>query len=166
MSKSKNIRRSKLLHKKKQDRERQLHMKDQLENDKRELLIRNESDQVKVIDRDLNGTEKISILVSEMVKEVLDTAVDHEDAKGILTMGIVAWNCAIIKQLHGEEKFQETIKLFKAEENSYERELLNEYIDIKCSKYPQYRDFIIDYKLSLNKDGSMNFVVLSTTSMV
>jgi hypothetical protein len=162
MSKSDNIKRAKLLRQGKKEREKQALLNDNLLKDQQMLREKAEKDNVKIIDRSILGRkDKISTVLLEMIKPVLFTAQDEEDARGIVSMGVVAWNCGIIKQTLGEDKLKDAMKAFKSKENSWERNLLNEYIGIKCNKYGQYNDFITDFQLSFERDGRMNFTVLT-----
>lgn len=94
-----------------------------------------------------------------MIKPILLTAQDEDDVRGIVTMGIAAWNCGIIKQTQGEEELQKTLRAFKVKKYSNERKLLEEYIKIKCTQYGQYNDFIADSQLSIEPNGGMNLSV-------
>lgn len=162
MSKSDNVKRAKLLCKQKKAREKQVSLRDQLERDKQFLRDMATKDNVRVVDRDLQGgKEKISTKVLEMIKPILFTALDEEDARGIVSMGVIAWNCGIIKQTLGEEKLQEALEEFKTKEFSSERKLLDEYIKKKCNQYGKYKDFILDFRLSFERDGKMNFSVIT-----
>jgi len=165
MSKSDNIKRAKLLRKRKKEREKQTLFNDNLHKDQQKLLEKAEKENKKVIDRSLLGRkEKISTVLLEMIKPVLFTAQDEEDARGIILMGVVAWNCGIIKQTLGEDKLKDAMKAFKSNENSNERKLLDEYIQIKCKQFGQYNDFITDFQISFERDGRMNFTVLTGVS--
>jgi hypothetical protein len=53
---------------------------------------------------------------------------------------------------------------FKSQESLENRNLLDEYINIKCNKYPQYTDFIVDYKMSFEKNGRLNLSVATGIS--
>jgi len=162
MAKSDNIKRTKLLHKRKKEREKQMQLNEQLERDKQILQDKAAKDNVEIIDSRLLGRkEKISTILLEMIKPILFTAEDEEDARGIVSMGVVAWNCGIIKQTMGEEKLLDAMKAFKSREYPEERKLLEEYINIKCNQYGQYSDFITDFQLSFERDGRMNFTVLT-----
>ncbi len=78
-----------------------------------------------MIDRSLLGRkEKISTLLLDMIKPILLTAQDEDEVRGIVTMGIVAWNCGIIKQIKGEKGLQKTLRAFKGRKYSNERKLL------------------------------------------
>lgn len=162
MSKSDNIKRAKLLRQRKKEREKQVLLNDNLLKDQQLLREKAEKENVKIVDRSMLGRkEKISTVLLEMIKPVLFTAQDEEDARGIVSMGVVAWNSGIIKQTLGEDKLEDAMKAFKSKENSWERNLLNEYIDIKCNQFGQYNDFITDFQLSFERDGRMNFTVLT-----
>lgn len=162
MSKSKNRKRAKLFREKKEERERLTFINEQLERDKEVLKTKASKENIKVIDREeLGRKEKISTVLLEMIKPILFTAQDEDDARGIVSMGVVAWNCGIIKETLGEDKLKKAMKAFKAKENSEERKMLDEYISIKCSQYSQYNDFITDFQLSFEFDGKMNFSVLT-----
>jgi hypothetical protein len=162
VSKSDNIKRAKLLRQRKKEREKSVLMDDQLERDKQILRDKAAKDNIQIVDRELLGKkEKISTVLLEMIKPILFAAQDEEDAKGIVTMGVVAWNCGIIQQTKGEEKLRETMKTFKSNENSEEKKLLDEYINIKINQYGQYNEFITDFQISFERDGSMNFTVLT-----
>lgn len=162
MSKSDNIKRAKLLRQRKKEREKQVLLNDNLLKDQQLLREKAEKENVKIVDRSMLGRkEKISTVLLEMIKPVLFTAQDEEDARGIVSMGVVAWNSGIIKQTLGEDKLEDAMKAFKSEKDSWERNLLNEYIEIKCNQYSQYNDFITDFQLSFERDGRMNFSVLT-----
>jgi len=162
MSKSDNIKRAKLLRKQKKEREKQTLLSDNLLKDQQILREKAKKENAEIIDRTFLGRkEKVSTVLLEMIKPVLYTAQDEEDARGIVSMGVVAWNCGIIKQTMGEEKLKDAMKSFKSKESSEEKKLLDEYIDIKCNQYSQYNDYITDFKISFEHDGRMNFTVLT-----
>jgi hypothetical protein len=162
MSKSNNIKRAKLLRQRKKEREKQTILYDNLLKDQQMLYEKAEKNNVKIIDRSLLGRkEKISTVLLEMIKPILFTAQDEENARGIISMGVLAWNCGIIKQTLGEDKLNEVMKNFESIENSEERKLLDEYIEIKCKHYGQYNDYITDFQISFERDGRMNFSVLT-----
>jgi hypothetical protein len=162
VAKSKNRKRAKLLRKRKKEREKQTLFNDNLLKDRQMLLEKAEKENIKIIDRALLGRkEKISSVLLEMIKPVLFTAQDEKDARGIVSMGVLAWNFGIIRQTLGEDKLNDAMKLLKIKEDSYERILLEEYIQLKCNQFGQYNDFITDFNISFERDGRMNFTVLA-----
>lgn len=165
MSRSDNIRRAKLLRLRKRERERQILLYDQLEKDKQILREKAAKDNVTIIDRSLLGRkEKISSVLLEMIKPDLIIAQSEEELRGIVSMGVLAWNSGIIKQNLGAEKLTDALKKFDNKKYSQERKLLEEYINIKCNQYGQYNDFITDFQLSFETDGKMNFTVLTSVT--
>lgn len=162
MSKSKNIKRAKLLWQKKRERDKQMLLNEQLEKDKLELRKKAAKDGFTIVERSALGLqEKISTALLDMIKHILLIAQDEEDAKGIVSMGVVAWNCGIIKEIKGEAELKKLMKSFKSTKNIEKNKLLNEFIHIKCTQYKQYNDFITDFRLSFEHDGRMNFTVLT-----
>jgi hypothetical protein len=131
MSKSNNIKRAKLLRQRKKEKEKQTILNDNLLKDQQMLHEKAEKDNVKIIDRSLLGIkEKISTVLLEMIKPILFTAQDEKDARGIISMGVAAWNCGIIKQTLGEDKLNAAMKNFKSKETSEVRKSLDEFIQI------------------------------------
>lgn len=168
MARSKNIKRAKLLRQRKKEMEKGMEkenysiMNDKLEKDKQILRDKAARDHFTIIDRSISGRkEKISTVLLEMILPLLSTAQDEEDAKGIVSMGVAAWNCGIIKQTIGEEKLREVLKELQSDASQDQLNLFDEYISIKCNNYGQYNDFITDFRISFEKDGRMNFTVLT-----
>jgi hypothetical protein len=164
-SKTKNKKRAQMLRQKKREREQILALENQLERDKKRLRESAEKDGVKIIDRSVLGRkEKISTLLLDMIKPIIHEAYDEEDLKGIISMGVVAWNCGIIKTTTGDKELNKVLKSFKNQDNEENKKLLDEYIQIKCEKYGQYNDFITHFEISIEDDGMLNFTVLTGVS--
>jgi len=162
MSKSDNIKRAKLLRERKRERERGLKQTDQLKKDQQKLLENATKEGHKIVDRSVFGRkEKISSLLLEMIYPLFDDARNEEEVRGIVSFGLVAWNCGIIKATSGELELKKAMQGFKSQESIENRNLLEEYINIKCSKYQQYTELIVDYKISFEKDGRLNFSVVT-----
>jgi hypothetical protein len=161
-SKSKNRKRAQMLRKKKRDRERMLVAETQLEKDKKVLRESAQKDGVTIVDRSALGRkEKISSLLLDMIKPMIPMSKDEEDLRGIISMGVVAWNCGIIKSTRGEKELNKVLKSFKSQESQENKKLLDEYIQLKCEKYGQYNDFITNFEISIEDDGRLNFTVLT-----
>lgn len=151
-----------MLRLKKKERDGLLRIEYQLEKDKQILKNVAEKDGMTIIDRAALGRkEKISTILLEMIKPLFYEAHDEQDVKGIVSMGVVAWNCGIIKETEGEAKLKKVMKSFKSQKNDDNRRLLDKYIQIKCSNYGQYNDFITHFEMSFEKDGQLNFTVLT-----
>ncbi len=161
-SKTKNRKRAQMLRQQKRERERLLTTGSQLEKDNQRLKDSAEKDGFKIINRAMLGRkEKISALILDMVKPLIYEAYDEEDLRGIITLGVVAWNCGIIKATKGNSALNKILKSFKNQNNKEDKKLLDEYIQIKCNKYGQYNDLIRDYEISIENDGNLNFTVLT-----
>jgi len=78
-------------------------------------------------------------------------------------LSIIAWNAGIIKAISGEIELEKALMDFKSKTDSEERKILNEYINIKCSKYGQYKEFITNFELSLEENGRLNLSVITGT---
>lgn len=151
-----------MLRQKKKEREKLLEMDSQLEKTKQMLKESAEKEGVKVIDRAaLGSNEKISTLLLTMVNPLFYEANDEEDVRGIVAMGVTAWNCGVIKAKSGASELNKVMKSFKSEGFDYEKKLLDEYIKIKCDKYGRHNDFITKYELSFEKGGRLNLTVLT-----
>jgi hypothetical protein len=162
VSRSDNIKRAKLLRKKKKEREKQNQYDDQFEKDQQELIQRANEEGNKVYNRsELGKKEKISTLVLEMIFPLLKTAYDEKDTRGIISLGVAAWNAGIIKSTLGEKEMNNLLRSNKVNITKEELRLLEDYIDLKCNKYDQYKDFITDFKISFEKGGILNFTVLT-----
>lgn len=162
MSKTKNRKRARLLHQRKKERIKQASITEMIEKDRQMLIQNAEKFDVKVVDRSVAGNkEKISTVLLEMIKPMLATAKSNSEIKGMIFMGVLAWNCGIIKQNLGDEKLNEAINSFFNLENELEKMLLKELINYKCTEYVQYNDYIIDYQLSFGSNGSMGFSVIT-----
>ncbi len=161
-SKTKNRKRAQKLRERKREKERLLTSETQLEKDKKLLIQSAEADGVKIVDRSILGKkEKISTLLLDMIKPVIHEAQDEEDLRGIISMGVVAWNCGIIKSTKGEKELNKVLKSFKSQDNIENKKLLDEYIQIKCEKFGQHNDFITNFEISIEDDGQLNFTVLT-----
>jgi hypothetical protein len=162
MSRADNIKRAKLLRQKKKEREKLMQENDQLARDQKKLLESAYKDGLRVVDRSSFGKkDKISTLLLEMIYPLFYEAKNEEDVSGIVSMGILAWNCGIIKDTRGEKELNVVMKSFKSNKNSEQRELLDHYISIKCTRYKQYLEFIIKFEISFEDDGRLNFTVLT-----
>ena len=164
MSRSKNLKRAKALHQKKV-----LIPKSQeiaVQHIVNPLFYNGDLKFVSV-DRALTGSNyKVSGLVMEMIQPLLDTANEPEDMRGMLFMGVVAWNYGILRESEGDSEFNEAfLKSGKFEDIPWIK-LLDEYIELKCTKYKEYHEYIIDYKFTCTADKvrfTVTAVPLSTS---
>jgi phage FluMu protein Com len=155
MATSKNIKRAKLLKQKKKNREN-VNTNSQIKDIP--VFLNPESETI-IIDRALTGRpEKISALILEMIAPVLQEMEDPDDLEGIISLGVVAWNCGILRTIDGDNSLSEILKDFPGKKYSVERKLLDEYIEIKCTRYKEYNDIVIDFNIE-RQGTSVNFTV-------
>jgi hypothetical protein len=157
MSRSKNLKRAKALHQKKV-----LNRQGNKTTEKRFNPFAppksDLSDVNLVIDREwIGGSYKVSRLVMDLVQPLLDEANDLEEVNTILSLGVLAWNSGIIRETSGEEALGLLLG-HTATIDIPTRKLLDNLIELKCTKYKDYIDFIVEFDFSTD-DGGGNFTV-------
>jgi hypothetical protein len=144
------------------EREKLLISNDQLAKDQQKLMDAAKIQGINVVDRSVFGRkDKISTILLEMIYPIFYEAKDEEDVRGIVSMGVVAWNCGIIKATKGEKELFNMMNSFKRKVNPKEKKLLDEFIQLKCTKYSQYKEYITNFEISFENDGRLNFSVLT-----
>ncbi|MBW6534056.1 MAG: hypothetical protein K0B11_03535 [Mariniphaga sp.] len=106
-----------------------------------------------------NAKVKISEVFSEMIDPLMENAESFKERQNIVGMGVVAWNLGIIKEKKGEEAMLESLGIYKMTVPYELKELILEYVEIKCTEYAQYDQFIVDYKLTRISDKAVNITV-------
>jgi len=160
MSTEKNRKRLRLLRQLKKERESAVPKS--LQESKNKLIKKAEIHNAQVIDRAvLGGKEKISEILLEMISPCLNEAESNEEARAYITMGILAWNCGIVKIVKGEDALKNSLKDYGRKDISNEIALVKEYIQIKCDQYGQYNDFIVDYDITFKKPGEIELNILT-----
>lgn len=86
----------------------------------------------------------------EVIEPILSQVSYVEDIREVIMMGIHGWNCGIIKTTLGEQKLEEMMKTLDCLKNPGYRQLLEEFIDYKCTKYPANTNYIASYELKFN----------------
>lgn len=109
--------------------------------------------------------EKMSAVILEFARPLLDFAKDDATYRNVISFAIVAWNFAVIREQSGpealEEIMQETAKpgSDKAIIESY-RPFLEALFQRKRELFPDNHRMILDYKLNQTRDN-LNLNVLS-----
>lgn len=106
-----------------------------------------------------NAQVKISEVFSEMIDPLMENAESFKERQNIVGMGVVAWNLGIIKAIKGEEAMLKSLEIFKMTVPYELKELILKYVEIKCTEYTQYDQFIFDYKLTRISDKEINISV-------
>ncbi len=162
MGKSKNRKRSKILHKRKKIKENEV--KSNEDN------IHGLSQIKKRLDKELNvdvkfnyknnpKRRKISDVVSEMIQPLLEDARSFKEEKNIVELGVMAWNLGVIKKNNGEKEMQKALKGFVIMLPKEIKDLLLNYSDIKCKNYSEYNELIVDYEFTRLNSHQNNLTV-------
>ncbi|MGH7457043.1 MAG: hypothetical protein ACRENG_37180 [bacterium] len=113
-----------------------------------------------------HGHEKMSEVIMEFARPMLDKSTDDEITQNIISFAILAWNLALHKEQDTDEAYQ---KLHDMALSSYTDEIrrkqFHDFLDMllqrKREYFADYKRFILDYELSFTRD-SMHFDVVST----
>jgi hypothetical protein len=105
------------------------------------------------IDRALTGSNyKVSGLVIEMIQPLLDTANEPEDMRGMFLFGVVAWNKGIQREVVDDPEFSKDFLFSEKLKDNPWINLLDDYVELKCTKYKEFKEYITDSKFSCTKD--------------
>jgi len=102
---------------------------------------------------------KISEVVLEMVKPMMKTAVNLEQEKRAIDIGVLAWNMGIIKSCKGEEAMLEFIKDIKCKLPDTFMLVFMEFVEKKCSRYREYDQLIYEYEIKELPGSKLNLTV-------
>ena len=163
MGKAKNRKRSKMLRQRKKDREKE--KASDLNND-----IHGLSKIKKRLDKELNADvkfnyknnskgRKISDVVSEMIKPLMEEARTFKEEQNIVGLGVMAWNLGVIKKNNGEKEMQKALKSFG---KMLPKDIINvllEYSEVKCENYSKYNELIVDYEFTKLNSHQNNLTV-------
>ncbi len=166
MSKSKNIKRAKMLRQKKKEQEQDNNSKKNTIQGITKIKNRLEKSlntKVKLNYKNNNKGRKISDVVSEMLKPLLKEARTFDEEKNAIGLGIMAWNLGVIKTYRGEKEMLEALETFKMKLPVHAKELLLEFSKIKYEYYDKYNQFIIDYEFSKLNNHQNNLTVTYET---
>lgn len=163
MGKTKNRKRAKMLRQRKKERENEKFSKPDnstyaLSKIKRRLDKEFNSD-VKFNYKKKTKGRKISDVVSEMIQPLMEEARTFKEEQHIVGLGVMAWNLGVIKINNGEEEMQKAIKGFGIKLPKEIMDLLLDYCEIKCEKYSEYNEFIVDYEFTKINSHQNNLTV-------
>ena len=115
--------------------------------------------EVKLNYKNNNKGRKISSVVSEMLQPLLKDTRTFDEEKNAIGLGVMAWNLGVIKTYKGEKEMFKALKEFKMQLPTQIVELLLEYSNIKCKKYDNYNQLIVDYEFSKLNNHQNNLTV-------
>ncbi len=140
-------------------------------NEKESLKSVDKSQTIKKMERRLKGfgkfeikekqssDKKISAVVLEMLKPLLDEADSFEIERNIIQMGIIAWNMGVVKTYKGDDEMHASLKEIKPSLPDEMMDILMTIVKRKCSKYKKYDQFIYDYQIKTIPGPKLNLTV-------
>ncbi|MCI0463952.1 MAG: hypothetical protein L0Z62_44025 [Gemmataceae bacterium] len=106
--------------------------------------------------------------MSEVLMEFLEPYTKHwkteEDLRKLLTLGIVAWNAALVTGSTRDELIQSTSEVIPPELRQGLRSILDEMIQRKESYFANNKRMIIDYELTMGPAGPYLSVISTLES--
>lgn len=154
--------------KKKNKRTSKKQHKSRLDSGKKALLDRLLSDQRvprNPVVVEPPGVEKMSEVIKDFAKPLLDQCEDNESAKGVIALAIAAWNTSLLPEEEQEEAVEEAfaafsrsipdgfLAAFKAD--------LRMLLDRKKTHFAHIHRDIIDFEFT-EQDGRIGFDVVSS----
>ena len=163
-SKSRNIKRSRMLRQRKKarelgEKENEVHGLPQMEKRLKNRL----GIDVEVRNKNATG-KKISNVVSQMIQPLMKGARSFKEEQNIIGLGIMAWNLGVVKAYKGEKEMLKSLEEFKMMFPDVLKEVMMEYVEIKCTDYEEYDQFIYDYEFT-RIDGSHNNLTVAYESV-
>ena len=161
MGKTKNRKRAKMLRQKKKEREKEEFSKpdNSVISKIKKRLDKELNADVKFSYRKKTQGRKISDVVSEMIKPLLDEADTFEEKQNIVGLGVMAWNLGVIKVNNGEKELKKELKVLGKKIPKEIIKVLLEYSKVKCEKYSEYKELIVDYEFTKINSHQNNLTV-------
>lgn len=114
---------------------------------------------IKEVREKQSSGKKISSVVLDLLKPLLDEADSIKLERKIIQMGIIAWNLGVIKTYKGENAMFTFMQEIKPSIPEEVMDILMEVVKRKCSKYKKYDQFIYDYKIKRIPGPNLNLTV-------
>jgi len=161
MGKTKNRKRAKILRQRKKERENKEFSKpdNSVVSKIKKRLDKELNANVKFSYRKKTQGRKISDVVSKMIKPLLDEAETFEEKQNVIGLGVMAWNLGVIKVNNGEKELKKELKVLGKKIPKDIIKVLLEYSEVKCEKYSEYNELIIDYELTKRNSHQNNLTV-------
>lgn len=109
--------------------------------------------------RSKSSGRKVSDIILEMIKPLLEGANSFKEEQNIVGLGVTAWNLGVIKKNKGEKEMQKTLKDFSKKLPKDIIDTLLDYCDIKCENYSENNELIVDYEFTEINSNQNNLAV-------
>jgi len=110
-----------------------------------------------------DGPEKMSVVLEKFVEPYLEMATDERGFRNLLTLGVVAWNAALLPEERRMATLDDVFRKHQMPDADQQimRSLLQELIDRKNAYFSTNRRSIIHFVLTDTGDGYYLNVVSS-----
>jgi hypothetical protein len=108
-----------------------------------------------------HGAQKMSEVLLEFLEPWSEHWRDEEECRKLLSVGIVAWNAAVVSGGEREDLIQSTLKAVPPEVRADMRTVIDEMVRRKEAHFASNRRMIINYDLTMTPTGP-HLQVLST----
>lgn len=163
MGKAENRKRAKMLQQRKKERENEKSFKSDINtpalSKMKKRLDKKLNTDVKFTYKNNSNGRKISDVVSEMIKPLMEEARTFEEEQKVVGLGTMAWNLGVIKKNKGEKEMQKALKGLEIRLPKDIKNLLLDYCEIKCKNYSEYNELIVDYELTQLNSYQNNLTV-------
>lgn len=107
---------------------------------------------------------RVSDLVIDFLSEELATCKSEEEERGLIPMGIMAWNIASFDEKQREEQLQDLLQKVEEKTGFADdlEEVMRDLINKKITYYNKYKYFIISYDITSTPGGGLHLSVVST----
>jgi hypothetical protein len=118
-----------------------------------------------VVIYDLPGAEKMSGLLLELVEPYMDVATTEEALRKLLTVGMIAWNAALLPPAEGDKLIRDTEKTLPREARADFRTIIEPLIQRKLNRFAGNQRAILSFDLSMRPSGPFVQVMSTLPAM-
>lgn len=108
---------------------------------------------------------KMSEIMEDFIAPYGNDAMTIEDYRALITVGMMAWDVALLPENERDAKLEEMIAQLPPSVGADMRMLVHDMIERKDKLFSQYRRFLLDFELSDVGDGWRLFVVSIPTDV-
>jgi len=99
------------------------------------------------------GERKMSEVLLEFVEPYSEEWRTAEEVKKLLSVALVAWNAALYSGSKREQLIQQILEVVPPEVRSEMRAIIEKMIQRKVSHFASNRRMIVDYKVTMTREG-------------
>jgi hypothetical protein len=107
------------------------------------------------------GAAKMSEVLWALVEPDLDTSADEEDMRRLLSLGVIAWNVALLKGAERTKELDSLAQKFPGEQRQAFYQVIDPLIRRKEEQFPHIQRPIVDFDLTWQASGRPFLSVIS-----